>query len=136
MVPRGGGHWACVASTERLTRPVTAQVLVLFALIAVAYAIGAELSWQSFSSGAAFGFPPAGITVAALLLTERRRWPAVIAAIVVAEISVDLQHHVTPLVALGSAAANVVEPVVRASCVRRWCGGRPGRRHLGATHRW
>ena len=97
----------------------------MFALIAVAYAIGAELSWQSFSSGAAFGFPPAGITVAALLLTERRRWPAVIAAIVVAEISVDLQHHVTPLVALGSAAANVVEPVVGASCVRRWCGGLP-----------
>src|SRR5213078_618097 len=111
MEPQEGGHWASVASSERLTRPVTAQALTLFALIAVAYAIGAELSWQSFSSGAAFGFPPAGITVAALLLTERRRWPVVIAAIVVAEISVDLQHHLTPLVALGSAAANVVEPV-------------------------
>ena len=58
--------------------------LGLFAIVASAYAIGAELSWQSFSSGAAFGFPPAGVTVAALLLTNRRRWPAVVAAIIVA----------------------------------------------------
>jgi serine phosphatase RsbU (regulator of sigma subunit)/integral membrane sensor domain MASE1 len=94
-------------------------------VVAVTYVIGAELSWQSFSSGAAFGFPPAGVTVAAMLLTDRRRWLAVIAAIVVGELAVDLQHHLTLLVALGSAVANVVEPVVGASLVRRWCGGVP-----------
>ena len=89
--------------------------------IAVAYVLGAELSWHSFSAGLAFGFLPAGLTVSALLLTDRRRWPVVIAAIVVSEVGVDLQHHLTLWVALGSAAANAVEPVVGASSVRRFC---------------
>jgi len=95
--------------------------VTLFMLVAVVYAIGAELSWHSFGSGLAFGFPPAGVDVAVLLLTARRYWPAVIAAIVVAEVGVDLQHHLT---VVGSAAANVVEPLVDASCVLWWCRGR------------
>ena len=89
------------------------------------YVAGAELSWQSFSGGAAFGFPPAGVTLAALLLTSRRRWPAVIAAIVIGEVAVDLQHHLILLVALGSAAANAVEPVLGAACVLWFCRGMP-----------
>lgn len=97
----------------------------LFALIAVAYAAGAELSWQSFSSGAAFGFAPAGLTVAAMLLTRRQLWPVIIAAIVLSEVGVDLQHGLTLASALVSAAANVVEPVTGASSVRLWCGGPP-----------
>jgi len=108
-----------LAYLERLTGPVVGRGVALFALIAVAYAIGAELAWHSFSSGLAFGFPPAGITVAALLLTDRRRWPVVIAAIVVSEVGVDLQHHLSLLAALGAALANAVEPLVGASCVRR-----------------
>jgi integral membrane sensor domain MASE1 len=114
-----------VAVRERLAHLPEGGAVGLFALVTVAYVAGAELSWQSFSSGAAFGFPPAGVTVAALLLTSRRRWPVIIAAIVIAEVGVDLQHGLTPLVALASAAANVVEPVVGASLVRRWCGGVP-----------
>jgi serine phosphatase RsbU (regulator of sigma subunit)/integral membrane sensor domain MASE1 len=114
-----------VAVRERLSYPAAGGSVTLFALVTVAYAAGAELSWQSFSSGAAFGFPPAGVTVAAMLLTSRRRWPAIIAAIVIAEVGVDLQHGLTLPVALVSAAANVVEPVVGASLVRRWCGGVP-----------
>jgi integral membrane sensor domain MASE1 len=101
------------------------RALALFALIGVAYSVGAELSWQSFSSGAAFGFPPAGVTVAAMLLTRRRLWPVIIAAIVLSEVSVDLQHGLTVAGALMSAAANVTEPLVGASSVRRWCGGPP-----------
>jgi len=100
---------------------VAGRGVTLFALIAVAYAIGAELAWHSFSSGLAFGFPPAGVTVSALLLTDRRRWPVVVAAIVVSEVSVDLQHHLSLLAALGAALANTVEPLVGASCVRRFC---------------
>jgi serine phosphatase RsbU (regulator of sigma subunit) len=88
------------------------RALALFALIGVAYSVGAELSWQSFSSGAAFGFPPAGVTVAAMLLTRRRLWPVIIAAIVLSEVSVDLQHGLTVAGALMSAAANVTEPLV------------------------
>ena len=97
----------------------------LFGLVLLGYVAGAELSWQSFSAGTAFGFPPAGITLAALLLTARRRWPVVIAAIVAGEAAVDLQHHVAALAVLGSAAANVVEPLVGATCATRFCRGIP-----------
>ena len=109
-----------MAYLERLTGSVAGRGAALFALIAVVYVIGAELAWHSFSSGLAFGFPPAGVTVSALLLTDRRRWPVVIAAIVVSEVGVDLQHHLTLLAALGAALANAVEPLVGASCVRRF----------------
>jgi hypothetical protein len=37
------------------------RAVTLFMLVAVVYAIGAELSWHSFGSGLAFGFPPAGV---------------------------------------------------------------------------
>ena len=113
------------AAQHSLLGRVAASAGGLFALVLAAYAAGAELSWLSFSSGAAFVFPPAGITVAALLLTARRRWPVIIAAIVVGELAVDLQHHLPLLVALGSSAANAVEPVVGAICVLRLCRGFP-----------
>ena len=109
-----------MAHLEHVTEPVGGRGMTLFALIAVCYAIGAELAWHNFSSGLAFGFPPAGITVTALLLTDRRGWPIVIAAIVVSEVGVDLQHHLSLLAALGAALANAVEPLVGASCVRRF----------------
>ena len=108
---------------QRRTESAAGHAVALFALIAVAYVIGAELSWHSFSSGLAFGFPPAGITVTALLLTSRRRWPVVIAAIVVSEVAVDLQHHLTLPLVLGAALANAVEPVVGASSARKLSGG-------------
>jgi serine phosphatase RsbU (regulator of sigma subunit)/integral membrane sensor domain MASE1 len=97
----------------------------LFGLVAVLYAAGSELAFQSFNSAPAFGFPPAGITVSAMLLTRRRRWPAIVAAIVVSEVSVDLQHRLAIPVILASVAANSVEPLIGASLVSRWCGGRP-----------
>ena len=127
-----------VAEPKLLARSPATRLLALFALIAVAYALGAELSWQSFDSGTAFGFPPAGITVAAMLLTSRRYWPAVIAAIVVSEVGVDLQHGLTLSAALAAAAANVVEPVVGASLVRRWCawGARPDHAGRPAAFPW
>jgi integral membrane sensor domain MASE1 len=97
------------------------RAVALFTLVAVVYILGAELSWHSFGSGMAFGFPPAGVDVAVLLLIAWRYWPAVLAAIAVSEVGVDLQHHLTIAVAAGSAAANVVEPVVGAACVL-WLG--------------
>src|SRR5690348_8950737 len=55
--------------TAGVCRHSVPRALALFLLIVVVYAVGAELSWQSFSAGTAFGFPPAGVTVAAMLLT-------------------------------------------------------------------
>ena len=115
---------AFLANPERWTRTAAGRAAGLFAVIAAAYVVGAELAWHHFSSGLAFGYPPSGVDVAALLLIARRRWPVVIAAIVVSEVGVDLQHHLTLAVALASALANVVEPVVGASFVLWFCAGR------------
>ncbi len=118
------GAMAFPANMERRARSAAGRAAGLFAVIARAYVVGAELAWHDFSSGLAFGYPPSGVDVAALLLLAWRRWPVVIAAIVVSEVGVDLQHHLTLAVALASALANAVEPVTGASLVRWFCAGR------------
>jgi serine phosphatase RsbU (regulator of sigma subunit)/integral membrane sensor domain MASE1 len=118
------GATAILANVARWARSSTGRAAGLFAVIAGAYVVGAELAWHRFSSGLAFGYPPSGVDVAALLLVARRRWPVVIAAIAVSEVGVDLGHHLTLAVALASALANIVEPVTGASFVRWFCGGR------------
>ena len=119
-----GGATAVLADLKRGSRSATGRAAALFAVIAGAYVVGAELAWHHFSSGLAFGYPPSGVDVAVLLLVARRRWPVVIAAIVVSEVGVDLQHHLTLAVALASALANAVEPVTGALFVRWFCAGR------------
>ena len=119
-----GEATAILANLKPWSRSATGRGAALFAVIAAAYAVGAELAWHHVSSGLAFGYPPSGVDVVALLLLAWRRWPVVIAAIVVTETSVDLQHHLTLAVALASALANVVEPVTGASFVRWFCAGR------------
>lgn len=105
---------------------VTRSAGALFAVVAVAYAAGAVLSWQSFGADItpAF-FPPAGVTVALMLLTPRSRWPVILAAIVAAELAVDVSYGVGVPTALGYAFANSVEPVIGASLVLAWCKGVP-----------
>ena len=115
---------AFLADRGRWARSAAGRAVGLFAVIAAAYVVGAELAWHHFSSGLAFGYPPSGVDVAALLLVARRRWPVVIAAIVVCEAGVDLQHHLTLAVALAAAVANAVEPVAGASFVGWFCAGR------------
>jgi integral membrane sensor domain MASE1 len=69
--------------------------------------------------GAVF-FLPAGVTSAALLLTERRRWPVVLGAAFMAEIFVDTQLGSYGLASLlGFALANTIEPLVGALLARR-----------------
>ena len=118
------GAMAFPANLERWARSTVGRTAGLFAVVAAAYVVGAELAWHHFSSGLAFGYPPSGVDVAVLLLVSRRRWPVVIAAIVASEVVVDLQHHLTLAVALASALANALEPVAGASFVRWLCGGR------------
>jgi DNA-binding CsgD family transcriptional regulator/integral membrane sensor domain MASE1 len=118
------GAMALLANRERWARSAAGRNVGLFAVIAAAYVVGAELAWHHFSSGLAFGYPPSGVDVAALLLLVRRRWPVVVAAIVVCEAGVDLQHHLTLAVALAAAVANAVEPVAGASFVGWFCAGR------------
>ncbi len=98
----------------------------LFAFVALAYSAGAVLSWQSFGAEMAPAFfPPAGVTVAAMLLTPRSRWPVIVIAITAAELAVDLYYGVGVGAALGFGLANSAEPVVGASLVLAWCKGVP-----------
>ena len=116
MNPAGGGSrsagWRAAAG--------------VFAVVLVGYTAGASMSWLWFGPevGPAF-FPAAGITVAALLLSPRSRWPAVVAAVLVAETAVDLYFGEPWSSALGYAAANAVEPVIGAAVVLAWCGRSP-----------
>lgn len=99
----------------------------LFAVVFLAYALGAILSWASFGSsvGPAFFYPSAGVTVSVMLLSRRTLWPAVIAAILTAELIVDTYYGNAFWQAAGFGVANVVEPLVGASMVLAWCGGSP-----------
>lgn len=104
-----------------------AKTAGLFLLVFVSYAVGALLPLKAFGAselGPAF-FPAAGVTVAALLLNPRTRWPAVIAAVALAEALVDISEGYAPAAIAGYALANSVEPLVGAILVLRWCGGRP-----------
>lgn len=96
------------------------------AVVFVGYAAGATLSLLAFGAtvGPAF-FPPAGITVAALLLSSRRMWPAILAATALAELVVDLRFGDSVAEAAAYAVANSMEPLVGASLVRFWCGAPP-----------
>ena len=98
----------------------------LFGWVALPYLAGSVLSWQTFGAGIgpAF-FPPAGVTVAAMLLNRRALWPVIVAAIVVAELAVDLRYGAAVRTAAGFALANSVEPLVGASLVWAWCKGPP-----------
>jgi integral membrane sensor domain MASE1 len=113
----GGGH-----------RPLAAggRAPLLFIVITLAYAIGSVLSWQLFGDGLVpTFFTPAGVTVAAMILTPRSRWPLIIAGIVIAEMGVDIHFGTAPPLAAGYALANLIEPVLGAAVTLALCGGPP-----------
>lgn len=104
--------------------PVSRQMVRLFGLalgLGALYALGALLPWwflkDTSTSGSAF-FPPAGLTLAALALTPRRTWPLWLSAAAIAELSVDLTHNISVVMALGFALANTAEPFVGAVTMR------------------
>lgn len=98
----------------------------LFAVVFLTFSLGAVLAWASFGSsvGPAFFFPAAGVTVSAMLLSRRVMWPAVIIAVIAAEMLVDTYYGNVLWEAAGFALANSVEPLVGASAALTWCGGR------------
>jgi len=98
----------------------------LFALVFVTYGTGLLLTWHSFGAtvGPAF-FPTTGITVAATLLARRTLWPAVLAAVALAEFLIDLYYGESLTSILGFVLANWLVPVVGAIVVLRRCTGRP-----------
>lgn len=98
----------------------------LYLVISVAYGAGAWLSWRFFEIGAMPKFyVPAGVTAAAMMLSPRARWPAIVAGIATAELAVDLHYGTTLPTALLFVVSNSVEPIIGASLVLAWCGGVP-----------
>ena len=68
--------------------------LGVFAVVGAAYAAFAEMAWTHFGAtniGFSF-FPAAGVSLGCLVVLPRHRWPSVLAAVVVAEIAVDLAN--------------------------------------------
>ena len=124
MNPSGGG--ARSAYRRGATGATLRSATGLVAVVLVGYSVAAVMSWLWFGPdvGPAF-FPAAGITTAAMLLTRRALWPAVVAAVLLAETVVDLYFGEPLVSALGYAAANAIEPVVGAALVLAWCGGTP-----------
>ncbi len=91
--------------------------IAVFAVVAVAYASASAvaLSWfGALGIGLPVFFPAAGVTLGALIVVGRRRWPVVLAAAGVAELVADVAHGLNVAAALGFAVANTVEPLVGA----------------------
>lgn len=88
-------------------------------VVGVPYAVGSLLSFSWFNAGGmgATFFPAAGVTLAALLLLERRWWPAAVAGAATAEVFLDRVHDLSWQASAGYALANSVEPLVGASAI-------------------
>lgn len=98
-----------------------ARTGAVFAVVGIVYAGLALASYEVFGAltiGVTF-FPPAGLTFAAFVLLRFRYWPSVAAAIVAAELAVDMGKGNGFWWSLAWAAANLVEPLVGASVTRR-----------------
>lgn len=102
-----------VAERQQLTGFLARRPLWLFALVAVGYALGSEIAFSWFGANGlnASFFPAAGVTMAALLLTERRRWPFVLSAAGLAELLVDLWHGIDLIPSFGYVVANLAQPL-------------------------
>src|SRR4051812_40129324 len=88
----------------------------LMLLTGVGYSAGALLAWTLLHAGAsaAVFFTSAGVTSAALVLSDRRRWPWVLATVAIIEVLIDRWQGVPVGTALGLAAANTAEPLLGA----------------------
>lgn len=105
--------------------PASRRALIGLA-VALSYALASQTTqaWFNGSGPGATFFPAAGITVAALILCDRRTWPYILVAAGSAEIVMDRLHGIELDASLGYALANVAEPLVGATLVL-WFAGRP-----------
>ncbi|MGY1640177.1 SpoIIE family protein phosphatase [Geodermatophilus sp. SYSU D00703] len=94
----------------------------LVLVVGTAYAVGSAVSFALFEASAigAVFFPPAGVTFAALVLTEQRRWPWVLGTAAVVEAAVDLLFGLPAWSVAGFVLANVAEPLVGVLLLRRF----------------
>jgi len=94
-------------------------MVAMVAAFAALYTAGALVTyWYLTPAGASASFfPPAGLTLAVLLIAPRRTWPVWLATVAATEITIDLFRHSSVFMSVGFATANVVEPLIGASIV-------------------
>jgi serine phosphatase RsbU (regulator of sigma subunit)/integral membrane sensor domain MASE1 len=94
----------------------------LILIVAAGYAAGSITSFVLFesSSTGAVLFLPAGVTFSALVLSDRRQWPWVLATAALVEVGIDRTQGIGPVAAWGFALANTAEPLVGATLFRRF----------------
>ncbi|MGY1700226.1 SpoIIE family protein phosphatase [Geodermatophilus sp. SYSU D00766] len=90
--------------------------------VAAGYAVGSITSFLLFESSGtgAVLFLPAGVTLSALVLNDRGRWPWILATAALVEVLIDRTQGIGPVAAWGFAVANTVEPLVGAILLRRF----------------
>jgi len=106
----------------------TLETTARIVLVALAYFASARLGY-AFSIPNAFVslWPPAGVTLAFLLMSDRRDWPALFAGAVTGSVASDLMSGYPPVFALFAAVANAAESLL-AAWVVTWRLGGPVRR--------
>ncbi len=102
----------------------TTRDIASIALIALAYfaACRIALFFPDAQRVLVTVWPAGGIGLAALLLSPRRRWPAICTALFVAGNAANLLSGRPPLNSLGFMTANVLESLGCAWLIVRWCG--------------
>ncbi|HSJ00249.1 MAG TPA: diguanylate cyclase [Patescibacteria group bacterium] len=95
--------------------------IFLLALVAVSYGVTARLSllFVLEPQNVAGIWPPAGIALGAFLVNQPRRWPLVVAGVVIAVSAANLAGDVPRGMTLGFVLANTVEPLLAAVLLRR-----------------
>jgi signal transduction histidine kinase len=64
-------------------------------------------------------WPAAGVSLGALLISPRSRWPAILVAVALAETTSNLIFEANPMAIVGWALANVANPLIAATLIRR-----------------
>src|SRR5688572_21472479 len=113
-----------LANAPRHRMNHTLETIARVVLAALAYLASARLGY-AFSIPNAFVtlWPPAGVTLAFLLMSERREWPALLVGAIAGSVASDPMSGYLPAFALFAAVANAGESLFAAWVVTRRMGG-------------
>ena len=108
-------------------RFLSAHTLMRAALLFAGYLLAAELGFN-LSAAPTFPtiWPPIGVALAALLLSDLDDWPLLLLVVAAANLTSDLVHHRTLMLAVAVALVTLIEVTFGATTVRRFAGPRPG----------
>lgn len=81
--------------------------------------------WLLFGSGIAAVWPPAGLALAVTLASPRRRWPALLATLALANAIGNILHHRPLMFVVFFPLANIAETAAGAALVRRFSPDAP-----------